>query len=189
MGVYLDRAEFGTSLYSLVLALVSGAAFLYFSQAFSVRSQAVLERLEQVPEIQKLVAAANENQAKLEQLRSELNSVKAQVEDSARRLYLQTLRKNLEDDITQKMSQIEAISHVSESLGLPSEGAITTEEIDKIERMIGRQEEGYLVFHLFGSTVELDPAIFDINPFNIGSLVRWLIRLRNQKRKRKQVDG
>jgi uncharacterized protein YacL len=53
-------------IYSLILAILVGAFFLFLQRAYSIRSEEVIEKLSLVPEIQNLVTEAEEKSKEID---------------------------------------------------------------------------------------------------------------------------
>lgn len=151
-------------IYSLILAILVGAFFLFLQRAYSIRSEEVIEKLSLVPEIQNLVTEAEEKSKEIGNLEREREKLEHIVEISASKYYLNKRHRELENRLRSTYDELISVKKEIADLNMDIEGELTKKKIEEIEEFIGHRERGDWIIHIGKRRIVIPRELFDTYP-------------------------
>jgi len=142
----LNAQLISLEIYSLILAILVGAFFLFLQRAYSIRSEEVIEKLSLVPEIQNLVTEAEEKSKEIDNLEREREKLEHIVEISASKYYLNKRYRELENRLRSTYDELISVKKEIADLNIDIEGELTKKKIEELKSLSGIEKEAIGLF-------------------------------------------
>lgn len=162
--------------FALASAFLPTIAIGAIKSAFTTdRSSDVIERLSQVPEVEQLVAEAENEEERIRLLREQRQNLDEIVRLEARRQTLSARRASLEQDGIRIVNELHVVEDEMRELQLDIEGSTVRDEIDRLERRLKARQNGDLTFKIGSNYFRLSRAVVAGFPFSTLALLPQFI--------------
>jgi hypothetical protein len=154
-----NQSPLMVALFGISAAIFAPLGIALIGYAFSSRDKAVLQRLSKVPEIESLVAKAQNQEEKIRLLEEQKQPLAEIIRLEARKMTLTVRHSELEQQGVKVLEELKAIEQEVASLHIDLEASTVTAEIQELRKRLEARQRGDFVFQIGRRTFILDANI------------------------------
>jgi hypothetical protein len=164
LGLRVNEGPFYVVAFGIASALVAPIGLSSIGYAVGGRDRHVLERLSQVPEINRLIEEANTQAEKVRLLQEDRARLLETVQIEARREGLLQQRERLERDGVQLLRDLENVERELATLQQATEASPAAVEIARLHERLRARRRGDIVIRMGRRDFVLDPGLLAVVP-------------------------
>ncbi|MHB8500988.1 MAG: hypothetical protein ACYDCG_19085 [Candidatus Acidiferrales bacterium] len=186
LGVLSGRDSKFVVWFGIAAAIVAPLGIGLLSYSLTRSKYEVIERLAQVPEIERLVAEAKTQEEKVRVLQNEAKRMAEVVQLESRRQAARDRIESLERDGLRIVHELDGLDKVIRLIDNSVGDSIISEEINRLRERVRSRERGDLVLRLGTREYRIDHDIIKAMPFGIYRTILVYFRLLEKFREYRQ---